>query len=120
MSRTDPTLEPKGDADAGYQGPKMARRVAIAGCWKIQMVNRSDVVKGYVGYARAIYLLQRTNRHGAAPASPTPTATLRHQSWLSKAPSGGMLACRVVRCLWFICFTSRSAQKPVISLFRTT
>ena len=30
-------------ADAGYQGPKMAKAVARAGCWKIEIVNRSDL-----------------------------------------------------------------------------
>jgi putative transposase len=35
-------------ADAGYQGPKMARTVAAAGYWKIEIVKRSDVRKGFV------------------------------------------------------------------------
>jgi transposase len=30
-------------ADAGYQGPKMARTVAATGCWKIQIIKRSDL-----------------------------------------------------------------------------
>jgi transposase len=30
-------------ADAGYQGPKMAKAAARAGCWKIEIVNRSDL-----------------------------------------------------------------------------
>jgi len=30
-------------ADAGYQGPKMAKAVASAGCWKIEIVKRSDL-----------------------------------------------------------------------------
>jgi transposase len=30
-------------ADAGYQGPKMAKAVARAGCWKIEIVNRSNL-----------------------------------------------------------------------------
>ena len=29
-------------ADAGYQGPKMARVVADTGCWTLQIVKRSD------------------------------------------------------------------------------
>lgn len=34
-------------ADAGYQGPKMARTVAATGRWKIEIVKRSNV-KGFV------------------------------------------------------------------------
>lgn len=30
-------------ADAGYQGPKMARVVAVTGRWKIEIVKRSDL-----------------------------------------------------------------------------
>jgi transposase len=30
-------------ADAGYQGPKMARVVADTGCWTLQIVKRSDL-----------------------------------------------------------------------------
>jgi putative transposase len=30
-------------ADAGYQGPKMAKVAAGAGCWKIEIVKRSDL-----------------------------------------------------------------------------
>lgn len=30
-------------ADAGYQGPKMARTIAATGCWKIAIVKRSDL-----------------------------------------------------------------------------
>jgi transposase len=33
---------------AGYQGPKMARTVIAAGCWKIQIVKPSDAMKGFV------------------------------------------------------------------------
>ena len=29
-------------ADAGYQGPKMARTVAATGSWKIEIVKRTD------------------------------------------------------------------------------
>jgi NAD(P)-dependent dehydrogenase (short-subunit alcohol dehydrogenase family) len=29
-------------ADAGYQGPKMAKGVADTGCWTIDIVKRSD------------------------------------------------------------------------------
>jgi transposase len=29
-------------ADAGYQGPKMAKLVARTGCWSLQIVKRSD------------------------------------------------------------------------------
>ena len=29
-------------ADAGYQGPKMAKVVADTGCWNLQIVKRSD------------------------------------------------------------------------------
>jgi transposase len=34
-------------ADAGYQGPKMARTIAATGCWTIEIVKRSDA-KGFV------------------------------------------------------------------------
>jgi transposase len=34
-------------ADAGYQGPKMARTITETGCWKIEIVKRSDA-KGFV------------------------------------------------------------------------
>ena len=30
-------------ADAGYQGPKMAKVVAATGCWKLEIVKRSDL-----------------------------------------------------------------------------
>ena len=30
-------------ADAGYQGPKMAKVAADTGCWTLQIVKRSDV-----------------------------------------------------------------------------
>jgi putative transposase len=30
-------------ADAGYQGPKMAKTVAATGCWKIEIIKRSDL-----------------------------------------------------------------------------
>jgi transposase len=30
-------------ADAGYQGPKMAKTIAATGCWKIEIVKRSDL-----------------------------------------------------------------------------
>jgi putative transposase len=30
-------------ADGGYQGPKMAKTVAMAGYWKIEIVKRSDL-----------------------------------------------------------------------------
>jgi hypothetical protein len=30
-------------ADAGYQGPKMAKVVAATGCWKLWIVKRSDL-----------------------------------------------------------------------------
>lgn len=30
-------------ADAGYQGPKMAKVVADTGCWTLQIVKRSDM-----------------------------------------------------------------------------
>ena len=29
-------------ADAGYQGPKMAKTVADTGCWTLEIVKRSD------------------------------------------------------------------------------
>jgi len=29
-------------ADGGYQGPKMAKTVAATGCWKMEIVKRSD------------------------------------------------------------------------------
>jgi transposase len=28
--------------DAGYQGPKMAKAITATGCWKIEIVKRSD------------------------------------------------------------------------------
>ncbi len=34
-------------ADAGYQGPKMAKAVADTGCWTIEIVKRSDVANGF-------------------------------------------------------------------------
>jgi hypothetical protein len=39
-------------ADAGYQGPKMARTVVAAGCWKIKIVKRSDAAKSFVSRIR--------------------------------------------------------------------
>ena len=30
-------------ADGGYQGPKMAKTVAATGCWKMEIVKRSDL-----------------------------------------------------------------------------
>jgi putative transposase len=30
-------------ADAGYQAPKMAKVAAATGCWKIEIVKRSDL-----------------------------------------------------------------------------
>jgi putative transposase len=29
-------------ADAGYQGPKMTKTIAATGCWKIEIIKRSD------------------------------------------------------------------------------
>ena len=46
-------------ADAGYQGPKMARTVAAAGCWKIQIVKRSDAAKGFVVLPKR-WIVERT------------------------------------------------------------
>lgn len=45
-------------ADAGYQGPKMARSVAAAGCWKIQIVKRTDAHKFVVLPKR--WIVERT------------------------------------------------------------
>ena len=30
-------------ADGGYQGPRMAKTVATIGCWKMEIVKRSDL-----------------------------------------------------------------------------
>ena len=30
-------------ADAGYQGPKMAKTIAATGCWRIEIVKRTDL-----------------------------------------------------------------------------
>jgi transposase len=30
-------------ADAGYQGPKMAKAAAATGCWKLEIVKRSNL-----------------------------------------------------------------------------
>jgi transposase len=45
-------------ADAGYQGPKMARTIAATGCWTIEMVNRSDA-KGFVVLPKR-WIVERT------------------------------------------------------------
>ncbi len=34
-------------ADGGYRGPKMARLVARAGDWKLEIVKRSDAAQGF-------------------------------------------------------------------------
>ena len=45
-------------ADAGYQGPKMARNVAATGRWKIEIVKRSNV-KGFVVLPKR-WIVERT------------------------------------------------------------
>jgi transposase len=45
-------------ADAGYQGPKMARTVAATGRWKIEIVKRSNV-KGFVVLPKR-WIVERT------------------------------------------------------------
>ena len=45
-------------ADAGYQGPKMARTIAATGCWKIEIVKRSDA-KGFVVLPKR-WIVERT------------------------------------------------------------
>jgi putative transposase len=42
-------------ADGGYQGPKMAKTVAATGCWKIEIVKRSDLHR----FSRAAKALDR-------------------------------------------------------------
>jgi len=45
-------------ADAGYQGPKMARTIAATGCWTIEIVKRSDA-KGFVVLPKR-WIVERT------------------------------------------------------------
>ena len=45
-------------ADAGYQGPKMARTITETGCWKIEIVKRSDA-KGFVVLPKR-WIVERT------------------------------------------------------------
>ena len=45
-------------ADAGYQGPKMARTIAATGCWKIEIVKRSDAKRFVVLPKR--WIVERT------------------------------------------------------------
>jgi len=45
-------------ADAGYQGPKMARTIAATGCWKIEIVKRSDA-KGFLVLPKR-WIVERT------------------------------------------------------------
>ena len=35
-------------ADGGYQGPRVRAAAASTGNWKIEIVNRSDIAKGFV------------------------------------------------------------------------
>ncbi len=46
-------------ADAGYQGPKMAKAVASAGCWNIEIVTRSDLHRFVVLPKR--WIVERTS-----------------------------------------------------------
>ena len=45
-------------ADAGYQGPKMARTIAATGPWKMEIVKRSDA-KGFVVLPKR-WIVERT------------------------------------------------------------
>src|SRR5665213_1878008 len=35
-------------ADGGYQGPRVRAAAARAGTWKIEIIKRSDIAKGFV------------------------------------------------------------------------
>jgi transposase len=35
-------------ADGGYQGPRVRAAVARAGTWKIEIIKRSDIARGFV------------------------------------------------------------------------
>jgi len=45
-------------ADAGYQGPKMTKTIAATGCWKIEIVKRSDLLRFVVLPKR--WIVERT------------------------------------------------------------
>ena len=45
-------------ADAGYRGPKMAGVIAATGCWKIEIVKRSDLHRFVVVPKR--WIVERT------------------------------------------------------------
>jgi transposase len=45
-------------ADAGYQGPKMAKAIAATGSWKIEIVKRSDLHRFVVVPKR--WIVERT------------------------------------------------------------
>jgi transposase len=60
-------------ADAGYQGPKMAEAAARAGCWKIEIVKRSDLHRFVV--------LPKRNRRSLYPSRNDPA----HAQTLDKA-----------------------------------
>ena len=45
-------------ADAGYQGPKMAKTIATTGDWKIEIVKRTDLHKFVVLPKR--WIVERT------------------------------------------------------------
>ena len=45
-------------ADAGYQGPKMAKAIAATGSWKIEIVKRSELHRFVVAPKR--WIVERT------------------------------------------------------------
>jgi len=66
-------------ADAGYQGPKMAKAVADTGCWTIEIVKRSDAHRFVVLPKR--WIVERTF------------------AWISQSPACARLrALRSLRC----------------------
>jgi transposase len=76
-------------ADAGYQGPKMASTVAATGCWKIQIVKRSDlhrfvvlpkrwiVERTFAWISRNRRLMRDFERHAATVAAFVRLAMIR-------------------------------------------
>lgn len=46
-------------ADAGYQGPRVRATAARTGTWKIEIVKRSDIAKGFVVLPKR-WIVERT------------------------------------------------------------
>jgi hypothetical protein len=53
-------------ADAGYQGPKMAKAVAHTGCWTIEIVKRSDAHRFVVLPEPKTVRVRSTSTRGAS------------------------------------------------------